>query len=130
MTTPPLRRRIIVTSVKPGSKYGRERRARRGMTEAKESNLTFERDDDDFLLPISAPLLDLPERINKHARIHDDDVSLFDVRLLGVVGPAPPPSSRTLLLVMLVLLMRMCRCDPDTADGKLAALGIGRGLRV
>ena len=99
-----------------------DKRGRRG--ERRNRKRTFEWDNDDFLLAIPTPLLDLTERIDKHARINDDDIGLLGTRLLGVLGPTPLRCGRTLLLLVLVLLMGLCGCDPDTADGKLASLRI------
>jgi hypothetical protein len=51
---------------------------------------TFEGNNDDFLLAFPTPFLDLTKRIDKHARINDDDVGLFSTLFLGVLGPALP----------------------------------------
>ena len=65
---------------------------------------TFERDNDDFLLAIPTPFLDLTERIDKHARINDNDISLLGTRLLGVLGPTVLRCGTLLLLVMVLLM--------------------------
>ena len=97
---------------------------------------TFEGDNDDFLLAIPTPFLDLTKGIDKHARINDDDVGLFSTRFLGVLGPTLPPRGRTLPLLVLVLmrvvLMGVCSGggDPDTTDGELASLRIIRRLML
>jgi hypothetical protein len=95
----------------------------------KKKKRTFERDDDYLLLSIPAPLLDLSERIDKHACIDDDDIGLLVSRLLDIVGAASPRGGWTVFLLVLVLL-RVCGGDPDTANGELPTLRIGRGLLV
>ena len=99
---------------------------------------TFEGDNDDFLLAIPTPFLELTKRIDKHARINDDDVGLFSTRFLGVLGPAPPRRGWTLpllvlvLVLVLVLLVGVCTGggDPDTTDRELAPLRIIRRLMM
>lgn len=99
--------------------------------ERKNKENTFEWDDDDFLLPIPTPLLDLTEGVDKHARINDDDIGFFSTRLLGILGAAPSRGGRTHpLLVLVLLLMRVRSGDPNTTDGKLTALRIGGRWRV
>ena len=94
---------------------------------------TFEGNDDDFLLPIAAPLLKLSKSVDKHARIDDDDVgvllldaALARVEILGSALPRTRTDSHwTVFLVPLIRLIGGGAArsgKPDTADGKLAAL--------
>jgi hypothetical protein len=105
-----------------------------GWTKGQNRNRTFEGDDDNFLLAIPTPFLNLTKRIDKHARINDDDVGLFSTRFLGVLGPALPRRGRTLPLLVLVLVLLMGLCsgggDSDTTDGELPPLRIIRRLMM
>jgi hypothetical protein len=81
-------------------------------------------------LPVSTPLLDLPQSIDQHARIDNDNVGLLDVRGLTKVFTPALPCSRRRALLLLVVGWWGRGGDPDAADRQLAALRVGGWWRV
>ena len=98
--------------------------------------LTFEGDNDYFLLPIAAPLLELSECVDEDACVDDDDICvlLLDAAFarVEILSSTPPRTCTdrhwTLLLVSLIRLVggRVggSSSKPDSADGELATLGV------
>ena len=98
-----------------------------------ELNCTFEGDNDDFLLPVAAPLLELSEGVDEDAGVDDDDVRVFlldaafaRVEILSSTLPRTSTDRHwTFFLVSLIRLIIGSRSSkPDTADGELATLGV------
>jgi hypothetical protein len=98
--------------------------------------LTFEGDNDNFLLPVAAPLFELSECVYEDAGIDDDDVGILflnaafaRVEILSSTLPRTSTGSHwTLFLVPLIGLIGgrvgSGSSKPDTADGELATLGV------
>ena len=98
-----------------------------------ELNCTFEGDNDDFLLPVAAPLLELSEGVDEDTGVDDDDVRVFlldaafaRVEILSSTLPRTSTDRHwTIFLVSLIRLIIGSRSSkPDTADGELATLGV------
>ena len=98
-----------------------------------ELNCTFEGDNDDFLLPVAAPLLELSEGVDEDTGVDDDDVRVFllnaafaRVEILSSTLPRTSTDRHwTFFLVSLIRLIIGSRSSkPDTADGELATLGV------
>lgn len=114
-----------------GSRCRQFRTTPRKITTARR-NCTFEGDNDDFFLPVAAPLLDLSECVDEDACVDDDNVGLFLleaafawVEILSSTLPRTcTDSHRTFFLVSLIRLIGGGCSKPDTADGELATLGV------
>lgn len=91
---------------------------------------TFEWNDEDLFLPVSTPLLDLPQSIDQHARIDNDNIGVLDVRGLTKVFTRALPCSRRRALLLLVVGWCGRGGDPDAADRQLATLRVGGWWRV
>jgi hypothetical protein len=98
--------------------------------------LTFEGDNDDFLLPVAAPLLELSKCVDEDACVDDDDVGVFLLdaafaRVEILSSTFPRTSTDGHWAFFLVPLIRLIggrvggsSSKPDTADGELATLRV------
>ena len=99
-----------------------------------ELDCTFEGDNDDFLLPVAAPLLDLSEGVDEDAGIDDDDVRVFLLdtafaRVEILSSTLPRTCTDGHWAFFLVPLIRLIiggggSSKPDTSDGELAPFGV------